>query len=55
MELLKTFSEVMVASNCGPLARLKKQAMSKILDLLRSFSKIREVTIKNSVKKIRSS
>ena len=28
LELLKIFSEVIVASKCGPLTRIKKQAMS---------------------------
>ena len=28
LELLKTLSEVIVTSRCGPLARIKKQAMS---------------------------
>ena len=28
LELLKIFSEVIVASKCGPLARIEKQAMS---------------------------
>ena len=28
VELLKIFSEVIVASKCGPLARIEKQAMS---------------------------
>ena len=50
---LKTFSEVMVASKCDPLASLEKQTMSKNLDLLRSFTKIREVPVKDSVKKLR--
>ena len=28
LELLKTFSQVIVASKCGPLARIEKQTMS---------------------------
>ena len=28
LELLKIFSELIVASKCGPLARIEKQAMS---------------------------
>ena len=28
LEILKIFSEVIVASKCGPLARIEKQAMS---------------------------
>ena len=39
LELLKKFSEVIVASKCGPLARIEK------LDLLKSFSKIREAPV----------
>ena len=45
LDLLKIFSEVLVASKCGPLARIEKQAMSKKLDLLTSFSKRREAPI----------
>ena len=29
LELLKIFTEVIVASKCDPLARIEKQAMSK--------------------------
>ena len=28
LDLLKTFSEIIVASKCGPLARIEKQAVS---------------------------
>ena len=42
----------MVASKCGPLARLEKQVMSKNSDLLRNFSKIREAPVKDSVKEL---
>ena len=42
MQLLKLFSEIIVASKCGPLARIEKQAMSLKVDLLKSFSKIKE-------------
>ena len=28
LELLQIFSEVIVVSNCGPLARIEKQSMS---------------------------
>ena len=42
LELVKYYLEVIVASKCGPLARIEKQAMSKKLDLLKSFSNIRE-------------
>ena len=28
LDLLKIFSEVIVASKCGPLAKIEKQAMS---------------------------
>ena len=44
-DLLKTFSEIIVASKCGPLARIKKQAVSLKLDLLKCFSKIREAPL----------
>ena len=30
LELLKIFSEVIVVSKCGPLARIEKQAVIKI-------------------------
>ena len=39
------FSEVIVVSKCGPLARIDKQAMSLKVDILRSFSKIREAPV----------
>ena len=44
-DLLKIFSEVIVASKCGPLIRIEKQSMSKKLDLLKGFSKIREAPV----------
>ena len=34
-----------IASKCGPLVRIEKQAMSWKLDLLKSFSKIREALV----------
>ena len=40
----QTFSEVIVASKCIPLARIGRQAMSS-LDLHKSFSKIREAPV----------
>ena len=49
-ELLKVFSEVIVASKCGPLARIEKQAVSQKLDLLKSLSMkhpIKQSTIKD--------
>ena len=42
LDLLKIFSEVIGASKHGPLARIGKQSMSQKLDLLKSFSKVRE-------------
>ena len=45
MELLKIFSEVKVISKGGPLARIEKQAISKNIDVLESFSKIRETPV----------
>ena len=45
LELLKIFSEVMVASKCGPLAKVEKQTMLQMLDLLKSFTKIREAPV----------
>ena len=44
LELLKIFSEVIAATKCGPLARIEKQAITK-LDLLKSFSKIKEAPV----------
>ena len=41
LELVKLFSEVIVASKCGPLARIEKQGMSQKLDLMKSFCKTR--------------
>ena len=41
LELLKIFSEVIVASKCVLLAKIEKQAMSWKLDLLKSFFKVR--------------
>ena len=40
------FSEVIIASKCGPLARIEKQAMSSKLELLKSLFKIREAPVK---------
>ena len=45
-ELLKIFSEVIVASKCGPLARMEKQVMSLKLNQLKSSSKIGDVPVK---------
>ena len=45
LDLLKVFSEVIVASKCGPLAMIEKQAMSQKLDLLKSFSKISQAPV----------
>ena len=45
LKLLKIFPEVIVASKCGPLARIEKQAMSLKPNLLKSFSKIREAPV----------
>ena len=51
MELLKIFSEIIVAFKCGPLARIEKQAMSLKVDLLKSFSEISgsQLKIKNQI------
>ena len=51
MELLKIFSEIIVVSKCGPLARIEKQAMSLKVDLLKSFSEISgsQLKIKNQI------
>ena len=58
LELVKIFSEVIVASKCGPLARIEKQGMSQKLDLMKSFCKTRgnrcisgpHLKIKNQIK-----
>ena len=42
LNFLKIFSEVIAACKCGPPARIEKQAMSKKLDPLKSFFRIRE-------------
>ena len=36
---------MIVASKCGPLAKIEKQAVSLKLNLLKSFSKIREAPL----------
>ena len=38
-------SEVIVAPKCAPLARIEKHTMSQKLNLLKSFSKIREAPV----------
>ena len=45
LDLREIFFEVIVASKYGPLARIEKQTMSYKLDLLKSFSEIREVPV----------
>ena len=49
LEHLKILSEVIVASKCGPLARIEK------LDLLKSLSKIKETRFKRFIIKDRKS
>ena len=41
----QNISEVILASKRGPLTRIEKQAMPYKLDLLKSFSKIREASL----------
>ena len=55
LDLHDIFSEVMVAFKYGPLARVEKQTMSYKLELLKIYSKMREVpykwsTIKDQIK-----
>ena len=45
LDLREIFFEVIVASKYGPQARIEKQTMSYKLDLLKSFSEIREVPV----------
>ena len=45
LDLRETFFEVIVVSKYDPLARIEKQTMSYKLDLLKSFSEIREVPV----------
>ena len=45
MDLLKIFSEVTIASERNPPARIEKQSMLQKLDLLKNFSKIREAPV----------
>ena len=45
LKFLKIFSEAIVASTRGLLTWIEKQSLSKKLDLLKSFSKIREAPV----------
>ena len=49
LDLHDIFSEIMVAFKYGPLARTEKQTMSYKLDLLKIYSKMREVPYKWSI------
>ena len=45
LDVLRVFYKVIVASKHGPVAKIEKQAMSYKLDLLKSFSRIREAPV----------
>ena len=45
LELMKILPELIVAPKCVPLAKIEKQAMSQKLNLLKSFSKIKEAPV----------
>ena len=52
--LLEIFSEVIVGSKCGALARIEKQAISQKMNLLKSFSEIRTTPISSPQLKIKN-